>query len=64
MTETIEITNEEDVIDSRDIVDRIGYLESFEESELDEYEKEELNIGNMEVHYFAILILLNMQKNW
>ena len=36
-----EITNSEDVIDSRDVIERIEYLEADEE-ELDEYDKDEL----------------------
>lgn len=39
---TDEITNDEDVIDSREIIERIAYLEGFEDEDLDEDEAEEL----------------------
>jgi len=42
MTQSNKITNYEDVIDSRDVIERIDYLQTFEESELDESENEEL----------------------
>jgi hypothetical protein len=41
MTGTTEITNNEDVIDSRDVIERIDYLETDEEA-LDEDERDEL----------------------
>ena len=41
MNKTQEITNAEDIIDSRDVIERINYLE-IDEGSLDELEKEEL----------------------
>ena len=42
MNKNDEITNNVEVMDSRDINDRIEYLESLENDEIDDYEEEEL----------------------